>query len=40
MKEIDDAKFAEANKDQAFNSLSENDALYDLDAQKKRNERH
>ena len=33
-------RFAEANKDQAFRSLGDDEPLYDIDAQKKRNERH
>ena len=40
MGEIEAAKYAETQKDQAFSALSENDELYDLDAQKNKNERH
>lgn len=40
MAEIESAKFRELNKDQAFRELAEGQDLYDVDAQKKKNERH
>jgi len=40
MAEIESAKFREANKDQAFRQLAEDQDIYDIDAQKKKNDRH
>lgn len=41
VRERDEKKFIEANRDQAFfKAPGEGEQLYDIEAQKKRNERH